>query len=87
MVVSDDLIFTEISPIFKKKLDQNKENYRAYTRYFMCQRPLKVICAYKLIFSRLQVLEKMIAPSITSCPCLKHRKTHWKKEVMLLLFL
>ena len=43
----DDLKFGEVSPIFKKNDDLDKENYRPVSALLMCQKSLKELFTAK----------------------------------------
>ena len=47
----DELKAAEVTPIFKKNDDLDKENYRPVSVCLMCQRSLKGSCTYKLKIS------------------------------------
>ena len=48
----DDLKFGEVSPIFKKNDDLDKENYRPVSALLMCQKSLKELFTAKWMHSR-----------------------------------
>ena len=43
----DDLKLAEVSPVFKRKDDLDKENYRPVNVYLMCQKSSKELCTIK----------------------------------------
>ena len=84
----DDLKLAEVSPIFKKNDDLDKENYRPVSVLFNVSKVFERIITAKLM--RLckincQILEKTIVHSIVLCTCLKIGKIWWIKRDMYVL--
>ena len=83
----DDLKLAEVTLIFKKNDDLDKENYRPVNVLFNVSKVFEIIIYSQIVafMQHKQDLEKTIVHGIVLCTCLKIGKTCWIKEDMYVL--